>query len=275
MSVMNIGKNDFEREVLNSERKVLVDFFASWCGPCRMLAPIIDEIADERSDVKVVKINVDDEPELAAAYGDIHKNRHICYIVRRALSLALFFGIGTAGILICFAEPLGILVYKSAEAAKYIRVFAPLVPVMYLDTTVDGMLKGLGQQLHSMFYNIIDASLSVFLVWSLMPKIGIYGYVICVFVTEIINLAFSLTRLLTVTGAKLPIPKAVLCPILCIAGAVSLSMIAMELFSLPFGNAVFTVCGILLSVVFYITLLRTAGGLSSEDSRWFRSILKN
>ena len=69
MSVMNIGKNDFEREVLNSERKVLVDFFASWCGPCRMLAPIIDEIADERSDVKVVKINVDDEPELASEFG--------------------------------------------------------------------------------------------------------------------------------------------------------------------------------------------------------------
>lgn len=213
--------------------------------------------------------------ELAATYGEVHRNRHICYIVRRALSLALFFGIGTAGVLICFAEPLGILVYKSAEAAKYIRIFAPLVPVMYLDTTVDGMLKGLGQQLHSMFYNIIDASLSVFLVWSLMPQIGIYGYVICVFVTEIINLAFSLTRLLTVTGAKLPVPKAVFCPILCISGAVALSMIAMDLFSLPFGNAVFTVSGILLSIVFYITLLRTTGGLSSEDSRWFRSILKN
>ncbi len=212
--------------------------------------------------------------ELAASYGEIHQNRHICYIVRRALSLALLFGIGTAGILLCFADPLGILVYKSAEAAKYIRVFAPLVPIMYLDTTVDGMLKGLGQQLHSMFYNIIDASISVFLVWSLMPKVGILGYVICVFVTEIINLAFSLTRLLTVTGAKLPIPKAVLCPILCIAGAASLSMIALTLLSFPLGNAGFTILGIFLAVVFYVMLLRTMGGLSSEDSRWFRSILK-
>ena len=212
--------------------------------------------------------------ELAASYGRVQGNRHICYIVRRALTLALLFGIGTAGILFCFAEPLGILVYKSAEAAKYIRVFAPLVPVMYLDTTVDGMLKGLGQQLHSMVYNIIDASLSVLLVWSLMPKMGIYGYVICVFVTEIINLAFSLTRLLTVTGAKLPLSKVLLCPVLCVAGAVSLSGIALELLSFPFGNTVFTVFGILLSVVFYITLLRTMGGISREDSRWFRSILK-
>jgi stage V sporulation protein B len=212
--------------------------------------------------------------ELAASYGKIHQNRHICYIVRRALSLALIFGIGTAGILLCFSDPLGILVYKSAEAAKYIRVFAPLVPIMYLDTTVDGMLKGLGQQLHSMFYNIIDASMSVFLVWSLMPKVGILGYVICVFVTEIINLSFSLTRLLTVTGAKLPILKSVICPILCIAGSAALSVIALRMLSFPFGNAGFSILGISLAIVFYIILLRALGGLSSEDSQWFQSILK-
>ena len=212
--------------------------------------------------------------ELAAKYGTVRKNRHICYIVQRALGLATVFGIGTAGILICFAEPLGILVYKSAEAAKYIRIFAPLVPVMYLDTTVDGMLKGLGQQLHSMFYNIIDASLSVFLVWSLMPKIGLTGYVICVFVTEIINLAFSLTRLLTVTEAKLPVSKAVLFPTVCIAGATAISMIVFRLSAPTCSNTVFTVCGILLSVIFYIFLLRATGGLSREESLWFRSILK-
>ena len=212
--------------------------------------------------------------ELAATYKTVQKNRHICYIVRRALSLAAVFGIGTAGILVCFAEPLGILVYKSTEAAKYIRIFAPLVPVMYLDTTVDGMLKGLGQQLHSMFYNIIDASLSVFLVWSLMPKIGLTGYVICVFVTEIINLAFSLTRLLTVTEAKLLLGKAVLLPIACIAGATAITMIVFRMSAPLCGNAVFTVSGILLSVLFYIFLLRTTGGLSGEDARWFRSIFQ-
>ena len=210
--------------------------------------------------------------ELAAKYGNIRKNRHICYIVRRSLSLATVFGIGIAGLLICFAEPLGILIYHSTEAAKYIRIFAPLVPVMYLDTTVDGMLKGLGQQLHSMFYNIIDASLSVFLVWSLMPKIGLYGYVICVFVTELVNLAFSLTRLLTVTEAKLPVAKAILCPTVCIAGATALSMISLHLSLRTCANTLFTIIGILLSVMFYISLLRITGGLSKEDSHWFRSI---
>ena len=69
MSVININKNNFENEVINSEKKVLVDFYASWCGPCRMVAPIIDEIANERGDIKVVKVNVDEEPELSAKFG--------------------------------------------------------------------------------------------------------------------------------------------------------------------------------------------------------------
>ena len=213
--------------------------------------------------------------ELAAAYGDIHKNRHICYIVRRALLFALLFGIGTAGILLCFAEPLGLLIYHSGEAAGYIRVFASLVPVMYLDTTVDGMLKGLGQQMSSMFYNIIDASMSVFLVWTLMPKLGIYGYVICVFMTELVNLAFSLSRLLTVTGVRIPLGRGILSPLACIIGATSLAMIVTRL-AIPtaIGGVPATVIGILLTLLFYIALLRTTKGLSGEDVRWLGSILK-
>ena len=65
MSVININKENFNQEVINSDRPVLVDFWASWCGPCKMLSPIIDEIAAERSDIKVCKINVDEQPELA------------------------------------------------------------------------------------------------------------------------------------------------------------------------------------------------------------------
>jgi len=68
MSVITITNSNFEQEILNSDRPVLVDFWASWCGPCRMLSPIVDEIADERSDVKVCKINVDEQPDLAARF---------------------------------------------------------------------------------------------------------------------------------------------------------------------------------------------------------------
>ena len=69
MSVTNINKNNFRNEVLNSEMPVLLDFWAPWCGPCRMVSPIVDEIATERGDIKVGKVNVDEQPELAGQFG--------------------------------------------------------------------------------------------------------------------------------------------------------------------------------------------------------------
>ena len=68
MAVMHITKSNFETEVMRSEKLVLVDFWAAWCGPCKMLLPIMDEVAEEAGDVKVCKVNVDEEPELAAQY---------------------------------------------------------------------------------------------------------------------------------------------------------------------------------------------------------------
>ena len=69
MSAININKNNFQNEVLNSDKPVLLDFWASWCAPCRMVVPIVEEIAGERRDIKVGKINVDEEPELANKFS--------------------------------------------------------------------------------------------------------------------------------------------------------------------------------------------------------------
>lgn len=68
MSAISVTKETFHKEVMLSEKPVLVDFWAPWCGPCRMVLPLVEEIAEERDDVKVVKINVDEEPELASQF---------------------------------------------------------------------------------------------------------------------------------------------------------------------------------------------------------------
>ena len=69
MTAININKNNFQSEVMNSDKPVLLDFWAPWCAPCRMVVPIIEEIAGERPDIKVGKINVDEQPELASEFG--------------------------------------------------------------------------------------------------------------------------------------------------------------------------------------------------------------
>ena len=69
MSVMNITSENFEQEIMESDRPVLLDFWASWCGPCRMVSPIVDEIAEDHPEIRVGKINVDEQPELAGQFG--------------------------------------------------------------------------------------------------------------------------------------------------------------------------------------------------------------
>ena len=69
MSVVTITKDNFQKQVLESGKPVLLDFWAAWCGPCRMVSPVVDEIAEERPDIRVGKVNVDEQPELASQFG--------------------------------------------------------------------------------------------------------------------------------------------------------------------------------------------------------------
>ena len=123
------------------------------------------------------------------------------YIREAVLSLmekCLLFSLAVGLVLYLAADALGGLIYGSAEAGHYIRLFAPLVPVIYMDIVIDGCLKGLGQMMNSMAYNITEAALGVTLVWFLLPVHALGGYITILYVCELLNFALSMRRLCVV-----------------------------------------------------------------------------
>ena len=100
---------------------------------------------------------------------------------------------GVSGIMIYFSHELGVGIYGSEEAGKYIRLVAHIIPIMYLDTTVDNMLKGLGEHIYTMAINITDTICSLIMVWILIPKMGIYGYIMLIIISEIFNSSASIS----------------------------------------------------------------------------------
>ncbi len=114
-----------------------------------------------------------------------------------ALNTTLTYATAAAVLLAFFSEEIGYTVYSSYEAGAYIRVMAPVIPVMYLDHVADSMLKGIGEHVYSMWVNISDSVLSVALVWVLIPQLGILGYGIVIMVMEGYNFILSIIKLRT------------------------------------------------------------------------------
>ena len=128
--------------------------------------------------------------------------RQINHIASRMIKNALLFSIFISGIFYCFADEFGRTIYKNSEVSYYIRLLAPLTVIMYVDGIVDGMLKGLNQQLNSMWYNIIDSFISVIAVIILLPKYGASGYIAMIYISELLNGFLSINRLIKITDFK-------------------------------------------------------------------------
>ena len=152
-----------------------------------------------------------------------------------------------------------------------IAALAPLIPIMYVDSAVDAILKGMGQQVYSMNVNIIDALTSVILVIILVPKFGVAGYVFTIYLTEILNTTLSLVRMIAITKPKLRLFGHVLCPILCIAGATA--AVRMLSTALALGsNAGVLVLQITLSALLYLGLLVLTRCIGTDEYEILRAI---
>jgi stage V sporulation protein B len=185
----------------------------------------------------------------------------------RLVTPALIFSFGVAGVMGCFGHELGMAVYGSAEAGEYIRLLAPLVPIMYVDSTVDAFLKGMGEQVYSMNVNIIDAGASVLLVWLLLPRMGLAGYVVAIYVTETLNTTLSLCRMLRMTRMPIRLWKQVFGPLLCAVGAVTLSRLAGILCGISLSGLWGLILWMGISGILYLLLCLTTGVWGKEQTK--------
>ena len=211
-------------------------------------------------------------PELAEAEVHDHR-RHIHYMISRVWSLSALFSFGVAGILICFSAEIGEALYPGTQTGYYIRILAPLIPIMYLDTATDAMMKGLGEQMHSMKINIADAAISVILVVLLIPRFGILGYIITIYVSELFNTVCSITHLLMISHTPVRLCKWIYKPLFCIVAATAIVRFVLERGAWQITPpALSIVFHCLLVVLVYVALLRLTRSVEKDDARWLKDL---
>ncbi len=206
-------------------------------------------------------------------YKESGNDRAIEYVTGRILKMTVIFSVCIAGVLACFSDVLASALYKNEEAGVYIRIFALLIPVMYVDNATDAVLKGLGEQFASMRYNIIDALVSVLLVFFLLPPFGIKGYIAAVYVCEILNAVLSLSKLFRCVNVKVGIISSTAVTSACVASAAGVTSALFRWFGISYGEPVltFTVGGVVITVI-YSAFLLTVGFISDDEKKWFMRI---
>ena len=182
-----------------------------------------------------------------------------------AISFTAALGIGTATVFLTLSSSIGEVLCQNAEAGKLILALAPLLPIMYTDTAVDSILKGGGEQLYTMRVNLFDSILGVLLALITVPRFGLYGYVFNIIFCEVVNFAFSLTRLYQKAPPRLSYLKLLALPL-------SSAALAAVLFRTLSKNAVIETkpslfAAILILSVFYLSFLTLARCLFSRKTK--------
>lgn len=155
-------------------------------------------------------------------------HREVGYITGKSVRSALAFGMFFAAIFIVYGDDWGSAFYHNSDAGAYLKVLAPIVPLIYLDVVVDSLLKGLDEQFNSMKYNFSDSLIRVVLILCVLSRFGMESYVCILFFSTIFNAALSLHRLLKVTSVRLSLFWHILLPLGCAVGSVSLGGVLLK-----------------------------------------------
>lgn len=211
-------------------------------------------------------------PEFAQAQ-EKRDSARICAMAEKVLRTSLLFSLGVAGIFLSFAHEIGGAMYPGTDAGAQLALIAPLIPVMYLDSSVDAMLKGLGEQVHCMKINIADSAVSLALILLLLPRFGLMGYIAVLYVCELMNAALSISRLLSVTGLTVSIRRWIAKPILSVILATAAVRLLAAYGGIPLiGAGGSASARIAVVAVLYLLLTAVTGAVGKDDARWARRI---
>lgn len=212
-------------------------------------------------------------PELTEAQMQSNKER-INYLINKTIRLCLLAAMGLAAVLFAFSNEIGMLFYGIEDVGKYVKVLSFLMPIMYLDSITDGMLRGLGQHMYTMWVNISDSVISVIMVYVLLPKWAVDGYIFMICFTEVFNFVLSIYKLSKFAEMKINW--------IAIIGA-AFSAVSSTVIS----AAVLRLCGIcsnsgilplsihiVLTLALYVLLLRAFNCVDSSDLKTFRIFLR-
>ena len=212
-------------------------------------------------------------PEISSHYVS-GRYKRIHYMIKRVIHLSLLFSIGTAGIMYYSADYLSVAFYGDNQAGFYIRVIAPLIPVMYMDMSVDGILKGLDQQMSYMKYNIIDATSCVVLVYFLVPIMSVKGYIFVIYISELINFVLSFRRLCVVSEVSVELFKDIIIPLLSVISSCLCVWFFNNIFTLNLMAKMHAAVSIILCCIIYFTMLRIFNAVDGEEMKWLKNLFK-
>lgn len=199
-------------------------------------------------------------PEVSAAAA-VHNQKRVLYMTKRCLRLTLWYAFGIMGVTLLFADEIGVLFFQSTQVSGYLRATAPLIPLLYVDQIVDGILKGLNQQVASMKYNTADALMRTLLVFFLVPILGMQGYLFMLYAGTIFNASMSAAQLIRVSRLRIDLVRWILVPLLFCAVSCILTKLLIH---------VSVLVGAVFCLALYVGLLFLFGCFSKSDISLFR-----
>jgi stage V sporulation protein B len=212
-------------------------------------------------------------PEITEAHT-LHDDQKVQRTVSRVFKMTLLFSLLFCGIFVFFAYDVGLAVYQNREAGGLLMVLSPLLPLIYLDFLVDGMLNGLNKQMRTLKINILDYSLRIILIVVLIPKFGLQAFIAVMYVSTVLNAFLSIYSLVQVSRIKVRFINWIAKPLLCVLTAGSLATLIFGYLPDGVAPALSLALKVILTVGLYCCFLFMVRCLTAEDVRWFKSQVK-